>query len=91
MAAADASWWKEVTGFDGTFEEAIEEGIVTMPPPMMWNRWQPYRTATETRPDVRADGPEYQIDNRHEVKIYLRVMKHYDGEDPIYKQKSESL
>ena len=36
-AAADAPLTIEVTGFDGTFEEAVEIGIIVQPPPMIWN------------------------------------------------------
>ena len=37
---------REVTGFDGTFEEAVEADLIDKPPPMKWNRWQAYRKLT---------------------------------------------
>ena len=43
-AAADAAPAQpEVSGFDGTFEEAVEMGLIDKPPPLKWNRWQVYR------------------------------------------------
>ena len=30
---------REVTGWDGTFESAVEAELITRPPPLTWNRW----------------------------------------------------
>ena len=38
-AAADAPRLeREVTGYDGTFEQAVESGLIDQPPPMAWNK-----------------------------------------------------
>ena len=47
---------REVTGFDGTYEEAVAEGLIDKPPLMKWNRWQAYRKFTATGPTIEDDG-----------------------------------
>ena len=42
-AADDPPRLREVTGFDGTYIEAVDAGIYEIPPPMVWGSWQTYR------------------------------------------------
>ena len=39
---------REVTNYDGTFEEAMECGLIEVPPPVVWNMGQTYRKLTVT-------------------------------------------
>ena len=69
---------REVTGWDGTYESAVEAGIITRPPPLSWNRWQQWRKSDEgAAPTVQADG--HGRDSRHEAVIYARVMRLWYG------------
>ena len=83
-AAADGHPIREVTGFDGTFEEAVTEGLIDKPPPIVWGDWQKYRRITQTRPTPDDDGQPY--DNRVEGKLYSRVQSFYYG--PNYKARA---
>ena len=72
-AAADAAPAQpEVSGFEGTFEEAVEMGLIDKPPPLKWNRWQVYRQLTGSIPTPQAD-PGYVQSNVEEAKVYRRV------------------
>ena len=64
---------REVTGWDGTFEEAVEADIIQRPPPLSWNRWQRWRSDEGGGPTTATDG--YSRDTRHEAAIYARVMR----------------
>ena len=50
-------WYREVTGYDGTFEEAVEEGIIEKPARLTWNAFQTWRTDVGMRPSEAVDGP----------------------------------
>ena len=63
---------REVTNYDGTFEEAMECGLIEVPPPVVWNMWQSYRKLTHSAPTKKADG--VVLDNAKESTIYTRVM-----------------
>ena len=74
---------REVTGWDGTYESAVDAGIITRPPPLSWNRWQQWRKSDEgAAPTVEADG--HGRDSRHEAIIYARVMRIWYG--PEYRE-----
>ena len=78
-AAADAAPAQpEVSGFEGTFEEAVEMGLIDKPPPLKWNRWQVYRQLTGSIPTPQAD-PGYVQSNVAEAKVYRRVQRPYYG------------
>ena len=69
---------REVTGWDGTYESAVDAGIINRPPPLSWNRWQQWRKSDEgAAPTVQADG--HGRDSRHEAIIYARVMRLWYG------------
>ena len=71
---------REVTGWDGTYESAVEAGLITRPPPLSWNRWQQWRKSDEgAAPTVQADG--HGRESRHEAAIYARVMRLWYGSD----------
>ena len=63
---------REVTNYDGTFEEAMECGLIEVPPPVVWNMWQSYRKLTHSAPTKKADG--VVLDNAKESTIYTRIM-----------------
>ena len=77
---------REVTGFDGTYEEAVEMELIERPPPMVWNSWQRYRKLTGSVPTEKEDGPRGKLENRAEAALYLRVMKNLYG--PTYKDQA---
>ena len=64
---------REVTGWDGTFEEAVDADVIPRPPPLNWNRWQRWRSDEGGGPTIDIDG--YSRDARHEAIIYARVMR----------------
>ena len=68
---------REVTGWDGTFEEAVDADVIPRPPPLNWNRWQRWRSAGGGGPTTATDG--YSRDTRHEAAIYARVMRLWYG------------
>ena len=69
---------REVTGWDGTYESAVDAGIINRPPPLSWNRWQQWRKSDEgAAPTFQADG--HGRDSRHEAIIYARVMRLWYG------------
>ena len=70
---AESTILQEVHGYAGTFEEAVELGLIEKPPPLVWNDWLQYRKITESVPSGMAD-------NRAEGKLYARVQRHYYGE-----------
>ena len=71
-AADGAAVAREVTEYDGTFEEAVECGLIEVPPPVQWNMWQQYRKLTHSAPTKKVDG--VALDNSKESIIYTRVM-----------------
>ena len=77
---------REVTGYDGTFEEAVEADLIDKPPPMIWYRWQAYRKLTGSTPTLQEDG--WQSNPTVEAKIYRRVMRAYYG--PNYRDMAGS-
>ena len=70
---------REVTEFDGTFEEAMECGLVDVPSPVIWNKWQTYRKLTQSSPTTEMDG--VVLDNSVESRLYARVMTKLYGPD----------
>ena len=84
-AAADAEpRFREVTGYDGSFEEAVEVGLYDKPPPLVWNDWLHYRKISRSLPTTEFDGPGQAYESTRESKVYARVQKHYYG--PNYKK-----
>ena len=75
--AAGAVAVREVTGFDGTFEEAVTEGLIRSPGVATWNGWQRWRRDEGGRPTVEDDGARPAP--REEVALWRRVMAHYHG------------
>ena len=74
---------REVTGWDGTYESAVEAELITRPPPLTWNRWQQWRKSDEgAAPTVQEDG--HGRDPRHEAIIYARAMRVWYG--PNYRE-----
>ena len=63
---------REVTEYDGTFEEAMECGLVEIPPPVAWNKWQAYRRLTHSALTKEADGVD--LDNSVESRRYKHIM-----------------
>ena len=63
---------REVTEYDGTFEEAVECGLLEVPPPVQWNMWQKYRRLTHSAPTMEVDS--VVLDNSVESRLYARVM-----------------
>ena len=76
-AADGAAVAREVTEYDGTFEEAVECGLLEVPPPVQWNMWQQYRRLTHSAPTKSVDG--VALDNSKESLIYTRVMSKICG------------
>ena len=70
---------REVTEYDGTYEEAIEAGIVKCPPPMKWNAFQRYRRVTGEAPNPQADG--FLPDRADESALHQRVMASLYGQN----------
>ena len=66
----------EVAGYPGTVEEAVENGQLEPPPPLSWQRWQVWRTATGSRPDSLRIG---SADSAREGLIWRRVMEYFHG------------
>ena len=56
----------EVAGYPGTVEEAVENGQLEPPPPLSWQRWQVWRTATGSRPESLRIG---SVDSAREALI----------------------
>ena len=71
-AADGAVAAREVTELDGTLEEAMECGLVEVPPPVIWNKWQTYRKLTHSAPTKEAGG--VVLDNSIESRLYARIM-----------------
>ena len=68
---------REVTDFDGTFEEAVTAGLVPKPPNLQWGSWMKWRKRFGALPSTEVDGG--MILQRAEGEIYHRVLKHYYG------------
>ena len=49
---------REVTGWDGTFEEAVEMGMVIQPKPLRWQEWLRWRKFYGARPTPEEDPPD---------------------------------
>ena len=47
---------REVTGFDGTFEEAVTAGLVPKPPNLQWGSWMKWRKRFGALPSTEVDG-----------------------------------
>ena len=61
---------REVTGWDGTFEEAVDADVIPRPPPLNWNRWQRWRSDEGGGPTIDIDG----YSGMHGTKrLYTRV------------------
>ena len=71
---------RDVTSYDGSYIEAVSEGLYELPPPMMWNMWQTYRRIWQSVPTVAADGEGHHHSSSAESELYGRVMLHYYGE-----------
>ena len=84
MAHQEGQQYREITGFDGTFEEAVELGLVNKPPRLAWNAFQRWRATVGMRPTVAEDGEPPIPMNRLESKLYVRVMTAYYG--PSFKE-----
>ena len=69
MALQDESAVKD---FDGTFEQAVETGVVPEPPLMHWNEFQKWRSAEGSRARGRT--------SKQEVELYREVMTRYHGD-----------
>ena len=78
---------REVTGWDGTFEEAVDADVIPRPPPLNWNRWQRWRSDEGGGPTIDTDG--YSRDARHEATIYARVMRALYG--PNYRDAARTF
>ena len=74
---AGGAGYREVTGYDGTYEEAIEAGLVKCPPPMKWNAFQRYRRVTGQAPSQEADG--FLLDRADESALHQRIMALFYG------------
>ena len=70
---------REVTEYDGTYEEAIAAGRVRCPPPMKWNAFQKYRRVTGEAPNPQADG--FLPDRAEESALHQRIMALFYGPD----------
>ena len=70
---------RQVTGYDGTFEEAVIEGLIRAPGVATWNGWQRWRREEGGRPTIEDDGARPQP--RDEVALWRRAMAHYHGPD----------
>ena len=74
-AAADAgeglpgAVTRHVTNYDGTYWEAVDDGLIEKPPPVEWRDWQKYRRITGTHPNEEEDGPQY---------VYGKYSRHED-------------
>ena len=68
---------REVTEYDGTYEEAIAAGVVKCPPPMKWNAFQRYRRVTGQAPSQEADG--FLLDRADESALHQRIMALFYG------------
>ena len=64
---------REVTGFDGTLEEALANGLVTRAPPLIWNDWQAWRRIEGGAPSAAVDGPDRVLDHRAEGNLGAHV------------------
>ena len=67
----------EVAGYAGTLEQAFEAGMLEPPPPLEWNQWHQWRTATATRPASLRLG----TGGDREARIWRRVMMALHGPD----------
>ena len=75
----EGTQYREITGFDGTFEEAVQLGLVEKPPRLAWNAFQRWRTQVGLRPTIADDGEPPIPMNRLESALYVRVMTAYHG------------
>ena len=76
-AAAPRFTDREVTGFDGPFEEAVEQGLVPKPPNLQWGAWMKWRQTYGALPSWEVDGG--RVRQKAEGLIYHRVLAHYYG------------
>ena len=70
---------REVSGYDESFEQAVEEGLVPSPPLATWNGWQRWRREHGRRPNEAEDG--FVPRPRDEVALWRRAMAHFHGPD----------
>ena len=69
----------EVSGYAGTFLEAIEQEVLPQPPLMEWNEFEVWRRTAGRRPTAKDDGSS--TTSAEESKMWNEVMTKYYGAD----------
>ena len=82
-AAADAppgaTPVREVTGWDGSFEEAVSLSLVDHSRCLRWGEWLRWRKFYGARPTLDVDPPGSIPGNKFEAQVWRRIMTAYYG------------
>ena len=62
-----------ISGYDGTFLDGVEAGVVPAPPLMPFNEWQAWRSTEGKRPTVARD--QRSTTTRQESVLWRSVME----------------
>ena len=70
---------KEVSGFEGSLEDAMDQGIVEAPGLLEFNQWQVWRRDFGRRPTLAKDGATTTTRLEAELWRSTMAMLHGDG------------
>ena len=75
--AEEAAAGRQVSGYTGSFDDAVANGLIPAPHLMGWNTWQQWRKGAGRRPTKAVDG--FSTETLSETELWRASMVTYHG------------